>query len=69
MTTSSQVSPTPTGRLEFLTDQLDRSIRSSGSDSLSTRMLRAEIARLQKAQQEGPKTMAEQYQEWSAGTR
>ena len=47
-------------------EALDRSIQKSGSDSLSSRMLKAEIARSERALETGQQTQAEQ---WSAQSR
>ena len=54
----SQIQRTP---LQSMKEALDRSIQKSGSDSLSSRMLKAEIARFERALETGPQTQAEQW--------
>jgi len=61
MTNSSTASPTHITPLQSMKISLERSIQLHGSDSLSSRMLRAEIVRYERELQEGPQTMAQQY--------
>jgi len=63
MTNSSTASPIHTTPLQRIKISLERSIRLHGSDNLSSRMLQAEITRYERALQEKPQTMAQQFKD------
>jgi hypothetical protein len=58
---SDEALPTRRTPLQSMKEALDRSIQESGSDSLSSRMLKAEIARFERALETGQQTQAEQW--------